>query len=249
MVAVYTQIETDIPKDNAFYGFISRTHFLFSVSYSVICSKKWFDKIILFVDKKSYNNMIPVLDLFDEVVIIDIPYKYGKTWAIGKINTYSVIDTPFVHIDFDAYLLTPYIKIFAERGIIIHQKELSDIHLSAYMKQFECIKGYNNSMLSYFNTDIIKQYCSYACGVLGTYNYKLINTIYLEVIEFVRSNNINEDLSLSLEQGYLSMYLQGNNFEVYEALTQHKTLSEQLKEMKRKGYIHLVGNLKKKDKG
>lgn len=249
MLGVYTQVEVNAPQRNAFYGYMSKTHFLFSTAYSLMLAKKWFWHIIFYTDKKSWEHLQVLEELIDEVIFIpegEIPKESKATWSIGKMWVFSQMDEPFVHIDNDAYLISPLIKILAEQNdLICHLKELRLLHGEGYQKQFDIIKNYDHSKLSAFSPDYRDEIVSYATGVFGGKNYKLSQEIYGEVMDFIKDQKPTEDLATALEQGYLAMYCKKHGIPVQEVLMENRFHIKCYNEMQRRGYVHLVGGLKK----
>ena len=249
MKGIYTQLEVKSPKKNAFYGFMSKTHFLLSTTYSLMNSRNWFDKLVLYTDKNSWEHMSVLEELIDEVIFIPndaVPRECYATWSAGKIWVLSQQNEPYVHLDNDAYVLTPKIIIEAKsKPIICHIKEPSLLHKDGYVRQFKIIEKYGTEELPGFEHDFNHHITSYATGVVGGQSWDILQEIFGNVMNFLHNKKPVEDLATALEQGYFAMFCRGNNIDVEPMLLENMNYDKCWREMRRTGYIHLVSEHKK----
>lgn len=249
MKGIYTQLEVKPPTKNAFYGFMSKTHFLLSTAYSLLCARKWFDRIVYYTDEKSWEHLSVLEGLIDEVIFIpedSVPKECLATWSAGKMWVLSQQTEPFMHLDNDAYVLTPKLGIIAEQErMVCHIFEPTAIHGDLYKKQFEIIKKYGTEELPGFEHDFKSAISSYATGVIGGQDHAVISGIFRNILNFLHNKKPSEDLATGLEQGYLAMYCRSFGIEPYPMLLENRNYIKSWREMNRTGYIHLVGHLKK----
>lgn len=85
-------------------------HHLLSWILSVQLARKHFRKTRLVTDEYGARMLVDGLHLeFDEVqIVLNVLDKHDpKWWALGKIYTYRLQETPFIHIDSDVFLWKP----------------------------------------------------------------------------------------------------------------------------------------------
>jgi len=258
MIGVYTVLQVQVPSyKSAFYGFNSKAHFLLSTIYSAVLSKKIFDKLVLFTDEPTWEYLKEFEGLYDEVRFIteeDISQKARKTWAIGKMYAYCQMQEPFVHIDNDVYMTSPLARIHAEQNPIIYQSsEVNRIFAKSYQSQFDNLEKYLKSTdidyLPHFRRDWNNLHFAYNAGVMGGSDIELIHKIYKPVLRFLTEFEPPENLSTTLEQSYPAMYIFRNKLNVKFCINECFSGREQRREMKRKGYTHLLAELKTREGG
>lgn len=258
MIGVYTVLQVKVPSyKSAFYGFNSRTHFLLSTVYSAVLSRKIFDKLVLFTDKETWEYLKEFKGLYDEVRFVtetDIPREVRKTWAIGKIYAYCQMEEPFVHIDNDVYMTSPLAKIHAEQNPIIFQSsEINRIFAKSYQTQFDNLEEYlvstDINYLPHFRRGWNNLHFSFNAGVMGGSDIELIHNIYKPVFKFLTEFLPPENLSTTLEQAYPAMYMFDKKLPIKFCITECFSGKEQRREMSRKGYTHLLSELKTRDGG
>lgn len=256
MVGVYTFLQIKAPKswNSAFYGFNSRTHFLFSTITSVVLSRKWFDKIVVFTDVETWEHLKDFSEIFDEVNFItekEIPFDIRGTWSVGKMYSYLQMKEPFVHIDNDVYLKTPMVKIYAEQYPVIYQSiEINNYFKGWYQPQFDLVDKYlTDGFLPHFSKEWNYGELAYNAGVFGGSGIEIIHEVYSKVWDFLLAKKPSEDLSCALEQAYPSMYFYNKGITPFCVISEKFAGDRQNKEMARKGYIHLLSDRKRKNGG
>jgi hypothetical protein len=132
----------------------------------------------LFVDEKSeklfknikYDN----IQIFDQKIVQHLP-KY--IWSSGKILASTMINEPFIHIDFDLFLIEnnlfqnkDFFCAFSEPFVVINKKILFEISRKLDKK---------NS---------VNRFLSLNCAVMGGKSVEIIKNTGTEIIEFILAN-------------------------------------------------------------
>lgn len=102
--------------------------------------------------------------------------KFPKTiWNLGKILAASLINEPFIHLDFDLFLTQPIREdLLTKEAIFFHQETWMDRTLSD--ASFIIKKRPEN---------LNNNYRSYNCAIFGGTNYKAFNEVSKDVYNFV----------------------------------------------------------------
>lgn len=245
MIAVYSHWQK--PFEMYGGGFISRRHFIASLSYSALLSKRYFKKVVMYCDlsqKDEFEN----LRIFDEVIPFfeDISNVPPKHWAIAKLSVYAVQKEPFLHIDNDVFLLKcPPDKIFTGE-LVAQSEELSEEFL-AYDGQVRCLE----------RTEVYPKYWihdwkenhkklgspySFNAGILGGTRIDLIRD-YAEtsIAHIKRFGHQYPDVNTAVEQLYFGMMSHLTQTPVTTIINSWKDIHH-CKDM---GYRHFWGGTKK----
>jgi hypothetical protein len=134
---------------------------------------------IIYVDDVSLNFIKKFK--FDDIRVInskiykDLP---NNIWSLSKLVTFSKIDEPFCHIDFDIFIKKdPFIKFV--------NCELFSFHKEGWrpMPHFEPF--YSKAVLD-LDISMIPNMTTYNCALIGSYNNKQINDSAQIVLEYLK---------------------------------------------------------------
>jgi hypothetical protein len=100
-------------------------------------------------------------------------------WNISKLLVMSQIKEPFIHVDSDLFLFKNFDEDFLNKNIVyFHDENHNDNLTNNFQERFKIQplngKNFKNS--------------SRNCALIGGQNYKLINKISSEILEFLLSN-------------------------------------------------------------
>jgi len=163
-----------VQKDLEFFKAMAATSNFFAqrcgyetVLYTDSSAKEVFSKI-------NYNN---VIDLPQETL-----NKFPTSvWSMGKILTASLINEPFIHIDFDIFLKSPLNpELLLNEAIFFHHEIWMDRPLAdttfLIKRKPENLKN-NHSVRSY------------NCGIFGGTNYIAFKEVCKEICDFAIENS------------------------------------------------------------
>lgn len=144
-------------------------------------AKKHNYQTVLFVDEQSFKlfESLP----YDEIKIINssLTKKISQHyWSFSKLYAYSQMKEPFVHIDFDVFMFSDFLKPYVNWPYFAFDKEkwTKNIGLPAkhlFQKYFPQLEKYE-----------IKY--SYNCSVVGGSNYESFNKAAEQTIRFIKKH-------------------------------------------------------------
>lgn len=154
--------------------------------------RKFYDEVELYTDSFGYEILIEKLNLpYTKVhVVLDEMNQYPKEfWAIAKIKTYELQDTPFLHVDGDVFIWQPFPKQLLKKSLIVQNLESSTEY---YQKMWSLI----SSQLSFipkeiynYNTEIANLGCN--MGIFGGNDIDFLKKYTSKSFEFVDKNKEN----------------------------------------------------------
>lgn len=143
------------------------------------CVKKLGYNTCLYTDKTGYGMLKNIIN-YDEIVIFDdqLLSKFSsQIWSLGKILAMSLVESPFIHIDFDVFLLKPFessllnkdfFATYEEPWIHNFQTNISKIYeLYPHQKELD-----------------INNFTSFNFSIIGGQNFKKINEVCKKIIDF-----------------------------------------------------------------
>lgn len=144
-------------------------------------------KTCLYTDEKGYNKLTPSIN-YDEVILFDkkITSQFNSNiWSMGKILAMSMVKEPFMHIDFDLFLLKPLDDNFINKDFFSLYPEPWLFKIPSYEKNIlEIYKLYPNPEELNFN-----DFYSYNFAVVGGQKFKEINYVCSKLVEFSIAQN------------------------------------------------------------
>lgn len=145
-----------------------------------LAQKQGFETV-LYTDSKGYEllNKINFTEFkqLDENKLNQFP-RTG--WSLGKLLAISNINHPFLHIDFDLFLLKPLeSQLLLKNNLFLHQ----EIWMEDVLKTSCKIIGKFPSLVPENNN-----YKSYNCAIFGGQNYKSFNKAAQNICDFAIQN-------------------------------------------------------------
>ena len=149
-------------------------------------------KTTFFGDKKSieiFNNV-----KYDEVNELNddrIKNISPSLWSIGKLLTISKIKEPFLHLDHDLFLFKKIDETFLNKNLVyFHNEDYYDSLMDNFQTSFEF------QLLNIQNI----QNTSKNCAIIGGQNYKILNTVCNEILDFIFQNKNEINLKLNSDK-------------------------------------------------
>jgi hypothetical protein len=239
-----------------FAGFPDQDYFDTAFRLALLTAKKNFESTLLVTDTEGYRLLILDMGLeFDEVSlalddIADIP---ANLWMFGKLKAYSIQTGPFVHLDFDMFLLRPVPDWFKTSDVIVQSEEPFKWY-EFYRWGVDWVRSTHRNLPREFdafkNTPFEGQ-LAHNAGMMGGNHYTALADYGRKAMQLIRDNM---DLILNLpdfrqseanviyEQYFLSAYARYHNLGIKTYVA--NILDEN--EMYRKGFVHLLGDNKGK---
>lgn len=177
MIAIYSHWSVPC-KNGKIHNKLSNSDFLAYLCTSVRYAKLFFDKVIMFTDSIGAEQFTSLknsrLSLpFDKIeIILDNINFPANFWAIGKIYAYQyasvVYKEPFVHFDYDSFIIDNVVDALQRQRIIVQHKETEEFYsrYSAY--------GLRPNKFAYnmgvFGGSDVNAIADYSAGALETAN-------------------------------------------------------------------------------
>jgi len=207
-------------------------------------SRKYGD-VIIYVDKKYINEFDKIVP--DGITLKEIDLDKSNVWAISKfhsiLNFIEEFNVPFVHLDFDAFLLHDVFKN-SKPDIVVAYKEYHEDIASSDLWQFsEGMDAYNTVDLTF--GDVASHYVglyhrTYNCSIVGGKNLNLIKNWCYESIKYPDEYKtiLNHNITSIVEQGHLTRILETNEIKPMQMIELNKDLNVSLKNYKEKFFVH-----------
>ncbi len=214
---------------------------------SVHYAKKHFSEVHLVTDSEGKRLLVDMLGLpFDKVSLEldDIQHVIPELWAYGKIIAYKVQKSPFLHIDYDAFLFQPLPERILSASVIAESLEpFSDFIYYNKNHQFLKEQGY---VSQYFNRKVLPDY-AYNCGVFGGSDLGFIAEYCSSaesVVSFVQQHQNDFQKLDSMHRALFSIVFEQSNLSFCCHL--HNLMPELLLSQPYAsdcpGYVHLKGS-------
>ena len=194
--------------------------FMFYHTYALsalLVRKHYAGKTTLVTDTFGKELLIDKLELpYDEVIVcLDRLNEYpGEFWALGKIYTYSLFSSPFIHLDFDFLLASPFEPEFTEADLVAYMNENDSNRQKPYRK---CVEDY---FLNYRVSESIRRYftdyqnIAYNAGVFGGTETDIFKELWAitkgiidQNIEQIRTDAVADPRSFYMTNVILEQYL------------------------------------------
>ena len=242
------------------FGWINPQFHLMSWALSCLSIKKTFGRVELYTNKRNKDFFIDKLGLpYDEVHEISSQFTlpHPQLWALPKIYTYSIQDSPFIHIDGDVYLFSKFPCNIEQANIIAQNEEL---FTNYYYDLMPSIMNNLKYIPKYVLYDFKKRKKLRAlnAGILGGQNISFFKEYTKEAFQYVNLNlrelpkiNVN-NFNVFVEQHLCYKMAESYNQKIEYLLKPmycdngYMDLAEFHKiPLNTCDYIHLMGNYKR----
>ena len=237
-----------------FAGFPDKGYFDTAFRLALLTAKKNFTSTQLVTDTEGYKMLVLDMGLaFDEVSLAldDIADMPANLWMFGKLKAYSIQTGPFVHLDFDMFLLKPVPSWFKCAEIVVQSVEPFR-GFEFYRWGVDWVRSTHRKLpfeFDAFKNVPFEEQLAHNVGMIGGQNWQAITDYATKAIRLINDNislikqlpdyRVSE-VNVIYEQYFLSAYARYHNIEVKNYV--ENILDEA--EMLEKGYVHLLGDNK-----
>ena len=207
---------------------------------SVLLARKWGFRVEIVTDNKGEELLrgVPCDKITTELEFVD---SNSESWVQGKLMAIALQKEPFIHIDWDVFLLKPEIvkilKNFKTDLLVqsIDGKEAFDFNYMAGVKELSRQMDFTNHYIPGLHA--LHEY-NYNCGVMGFNNMKLKDEFVSNFLKCWRVSDATMpyDNSLIIEQGLLYAMVNDHGYTCETILPK----SNQNQVAKKIGYTHLL---------
>lgn len=207
-------------------------------------SRKYGD-VIIYVDKEYINEFDQIVP--DGITLKEINLDKSNIWDISKLysilNFIEEFNVPFVHLDFDAFLLHDVFKNNKPDIVVAYKESHQDIASSDLWQFSEGMDAYNT--VDFIFGDVASHYVglyhrTYNCSIVGGKNLNLIKNWCYESIKYPDEYKtiLNHNITSIVEQGHLTRILETNEIKPMQMIELNKDLDVSLKNYKEKFFVH-----------
>jgi len=177
--------------DKNTYGWLAPKYHWLGWVLSVNQLSKFYN-VELYTDSIGYEILIKKLNLPYAKVhkIFDDLNTYDKDlWAIAKIKSYELQDTPFLHIDGDVFIWDKFPKHLLEKKLITQNLEVTTKYYKDMWKEISPFLSFIPNEIKAFD----QGESNYACnmGIVGGSDITFLKEYSKKSIEFVEKNKDN----------------------------------------------------------
>jgi hypothetical protein len=255
---LYIDNNKDPFKDS--FGWVKPEFHLMGWALSCLQLKKFYNKVELYCNSDAAKLLIDVLDLpYDKVNIShnNLHLINKDLWAIPKIFTYSLQEKPFLHIDGDVFIFSPFPETLLEKELIAQNPENATLYYTT--TQDELMKHFQ-----YFPSCVKRDFWSSIpikgvnAGILGGNNIPFIKEYTKEAFEYINKNvkyfpsvNNLDRFNVFFEQHLFYSLAKDKNtlidFLIDDVINdvEYKYLGNFHEVPFRKSYLHLLGHFKR----
>jgi len=205
--------------------------------YKTLSLSKSYGDVVVYIDKNYINEFDKIIP--DDIIVKQINLDKNNIWAISKfhsiLNFIEEFKKPFVHLDFDAFLLKDILKNNENDIIVAFQESHKDIRFH-HENTFNMLKEKKIFDLSKLNCGY-----TYNCSTVGGKNLNFIKDWCIKSIDYANQykNVMNYNLTSVIEQSHLTKLLEDKKIKPYEIIQLNKDLNNfTLENHKEKVFIH-----------
>ena len=239
-----------------FAGFPSEHFFKVAFELAILTARNHFKTIELITDTEGSQLLVEKMGLQFDTVTTDLDECHDipvNLWAFGKLKAYSVQKEPFMHLDFDLFMLKPLPKWFFDAQILMQSEEnFKQSYFQYYKQGFDVLKSHKNTPVEMgaYGDVILSEQSAHNAGVLGGQNWQALSDYGTKAMQFIRDNldvieklqplTISE-MNIIYEQAFITRYAKHHNIEIKTLLSdKHYTNSE----AENLGFVHLIAGAK-----
>ena len=229
-------------------GFPSEHYLKVSFELAILTARKHFSKIELVTDTEGADLLVNRFGLnFDHVDLSlnecqDIP---SDVWAAGKLKAYSIQKEPFVHLDYDLFLMKDLPEGFVNGRIIMQSREPFFNH-PFYQSGIEQLKLTHKNIPVEFE---MKLNYAFNAGILGGQDWQAVADFGKKAFILIMDNLENikrlpkyriSEMNVIYEQAFIACYAAYHDIRV-NMLVENHSLQE---DVERVGLVHLLADSK-----
>lgn len=168
-------------------GWCNSIFFYMSWALSCLSLRRFYNDVELYTDRLGKELLIDELKLpYTKVhIVLDELDRYDESfWAIGKLYTYSLQETPFIHVDGDVYIWKPFPQKLLKAELLAQHLE------DSYPFNIKIIKDTIENLS--FLPDVItlskNRTKEVNAGIIGGCNWEFFQSYTKEAFNFIEKN-------------------------------------------------------------
>ncbi|MFY0629894.1 MAG: hypothetical protein JXR05_05895 [Flavobacteriaceae bacterium] len=241
------------------FGWHNSTYHVQSWALSCQLLRRLYSNVELYTDRAGHDLLIKKLKLpytRVHIVLDELNHYPSSVWALSKIRTYSLQESPFIHIDGDVFLWKKFDERLSTSKLLVQNREIGNKYINSSWNAIE-----NN--LKFIPNDILRHRQKkhsvnvYNFGIFGGQDLGFIKEYSKKAFEFVDKNlerlkSINGfNFNIYFEQYLFYCMAQQQSITTYFEedfiADQYKGFANFEEVTLSKNYLHLLGDFKKKE--
>ena len=194
--------------ENESFGWLRPEYHHMSWALSVNLLRRQHKDVVLYTDRKGEELLVKKLNLpyTDVKVVLDELNSYDPDlWALSKIQTYSLQEEPFIHVDGDVFVWAPLPEALFESKLVAQNLE------NGGQGYLDILKGLK-SHLKYFPKAVRRnadaEVYTYNAGIFGGSDLEFYERYAREAFAFVKQNrSVIDKLPKTSFNIFLEQYL------------------------------------------
>jgi hypothetical protein len=212
-------------------------------------AKQWFKCIEIVTDSAGADFIKQIGIPADSIIIRldEINHIRPELWAYGKMATYAMQNEPFLHLDYDVYLLKRPDAVFDSQVITQNPESVKEYYYDDRIKFFDA--NFKNLPEEWKSFRKNKNQIAYNVGIIGGRNFRALRQYAEKGMKMIADNlhlinsmtdklKVN-DFNIVYEQYFLAAYMNYHNVNV-DTLIPHMGDNNRAEN----GYEHFIGSAK-----
>lgn len=191
-------------------GWLHRKYHYFSWALSCLSFRNFYREVELYADVKSANLLVEKLELpYSKVhIVLDELNDYEPDlWALGKLYTYGLQKTPFLHVDGDIFIWKNFDIDFLKSSLIAQNPENNfDYYLESFKEIQSKFEYIPEVIRAHF--EVNKSFQGVNAGILGGSDILFIKEYVKTAFKFVDENkNYLKEMDIGLFNNFYEQCL------------------------------------------
>jgi len=196
MKAVYSYIIAPWEQERQFSGFGTERDFVAAWALSTHLSKRRFDSTHLYADQGGREILEKAGITFDEYTTLDRSSRDERWWSMGKVEAYSKQTGPFLHIDFDVFMVDMDEKVYNAEVICQGVDILTDFN-ERCIELCREVGAILPDYVEHYIKEVRKDHVGHNTGIIGGTNPAAIVAYAKDALKFVNDNKLAWDIVLA----------------------------------------------------
>jgi hypothetical protein len=229
-------------------GFPNEHYLKTSFELALLTARKQFSTIELVTDTEGVELLVNRFGLtFDSVDLSlnDCQNIPANMWAAGKLKAYSLQKEPFIHLDYDLFLLKNLPNAYKKGQIVVQSKE-NFRDFGFYEPGINLLKATHKNIPVEFN-----KHTDYAfnAGLLGGNDWQSLADYGKKAFQLILDNLDNlsrlsdalvSEMNVIYEQAFIARYAEHHNIKITTLVEDHNNHVE----VENAGLVHLFADSK-----
>ena len=177
-------------KNQSYGGWREIEYFFMSWALSCLTFSRFYDDVELVTDAFGFDLLINKLKLpYTKVsVVLNKLDKYSdRLWALGKIYTYQIQESPFLHVDGDVFIWEKFGANIEEADLVTQQLDYTNGH---YIRALSEAQEFDLSISEIILNDVKynENFKAFNAGIIGGKDVSFFHSFGKTSFDMINSN-------------------------------------------------------------